>query len=157
YSFDVGPVHVVVMDDDYVCNPSGDGMFDGIFQPWLEADLTAANANRANVPWVITVRHHPDYSSSDHSTDADVLRGRQFFAPLMQKYHVDMAFAGHDHDYERSKVLNVGADVANPTPGTDPTMGTVYVVCAGSGADGYTAKTMGWTAFSKDYLAGGTS
>jgi hypothetical protein len=83
-----------------------------------------------------------------------VLRVRQFFAPIAQQFHVDMAFAGHDHDYERSYPLSIGADVNTPTQTTDA-LGTTFVVCAGSGADGYSAGTSSWTATSNDYVSGG--
>jgi hypothetical protein len=151
---DVGPVHVIVTDDSWIAVPSGDASYQGVLQTWLEADLAAAEANRSKVPWIITVNHRPDYSSSDHGMDPDVLLSRAFYAPLWQKHHVDLAFAGHDHDYERTKPLTIGADVNNPTPTTDG-MGPVFVVCAGSGADGYAAKTSGFTAVSKDFVAGG--
>jgi hypothetical protein len=155
FSFDVGPVHVIVIDDAFVVYPPGDMNYQPTLTGWLDADLMAANANRSSVPWIIAVHHHPEYSSSYHGTDADVLLGRQYFAPIWQKYHVDMAFSGHDHDYERSHVLVVGSDVNNPTPSTDPTQGTVYVVCAGAGADAYSAKMSTFTAASRDFVAGG--
>ena len=31
---------------------------------WLEADLMAANANRANVPWILLTSHYPLYCST---------------------------------------------------------------------------------------------
>ncbi len=154
YSMDVGPVHVIVTDDSWIADPSGDSAYAGILQTWLDADLTAANANRSKVPWIITVNHRPDYSSSLHGMDADVLLSRAFYAPIWQKYHVDMAFAGHDHDYERTNPLNIGSDVNSPTS-TTADQGTVFVVCAGSGADGYSAGMSSFTAVSKDFVAGG--
>ncbi len=155
YSMDVGPVHIIMMDDFWVATPSGDTNYQGVLQSWLTADLMAATApaQRAKVPWIITVHHEPEYSSSTHGMDADVLRVRQFMAPIWQQFHVDMAFAGHDHDYERSYPLDIGADVANPTQTTDA-MGTTFVVCAGSGADPYSAGTSNWTAKSHDFTTG---
>src|SRR5689334_19175976 len=100
------------------------------------------------------VHHMPEYSSADHGSDPDTLRVRQFVVPIWQQFHVDMAFAGHDHDYERSYPLAVGSDVDNPTQTTDA-QGTTFVVCAGSGADGYTSAKSSWTAVSKDYVSGG--
>jgi hypothetical protein len=155
FSFDVGPVHVIVLDDAYVVDPTGDANYQPTLQSWLDTDLMAATMNRTKVPWIIVSHHHPEYSSSLHGTDPNVLRGRQFFAPIWQKYHVDMVFNGHDHDYERSQVLTVGSDVGMPTPGTDPTKGTVYVVCAGSGADGYAKGTSAFTALSWDFTNNG--
>jgi hypothetical protein len=156
YSFDVGPVHVIVTDDSWIADPSGDASYAGVLKTWLTADLTAANANRANVPWVITVNHRPNYSSSLHGNDSDVLLSRAFYAPIWQANKVDMSFAGHDHDYERTHPLSVGSDVNNPTVTTDG-QGPVFVVCAGSGADGYSHGTSNFTAYSTDYTSGGTN
>jgi hypothetical protein len=159
YSVDVGPVHVIVTDDSWIADPTGDPDYPH-YQPtlkaWLEADLTAAQANRSSVPWIITVNHRSNYSSSDHGNNADVLTSRAFYVPLWQKYHVDVAFGGHDHDYERSYPLTVGADVNSPT-NTTADQGTVFVVCAGSGADGYSNGTSSWTAVSKSYNTGGAT
>jgi hypothetical protein len=152
YSFDVGPVHVLVMDNMYITD-GGDDNYQPALTKWLNADLTAANANRANVPWIITVHHYPDYDSSLHSNEADVLADRAYFPPIWQQYHVDMAFSGHDHDYERTKPLNVGSDVNSPTATTDAD-GTTYVVCAGSGADPYSSGTSPFTAISANFSTG---
>jgi hypothetical protein len=152
YSVDVGPVHVIVADDYFVGTPSGDPSYAPVLQGWLTADLAAANANRSVVPWVIAMHHHAAYSSSLHGMDADVLLDRAFFAPLFQKAHADVVFASHDHDYERSQVLTVGADPNKPSAGSDPTQGTTYVVSGGAGADAYALGTSAWTATSWSYL-----
>jgi hypothetical protein len=153
FSMDVGPVHVVVVDDAWVVNPNGEPDYKGVFQPWLEADLDAANKNRAKVPWILAMHHHPEYSSSNHGSDADVLRGRAFLGPIWDKYHVDLAVSGHDHDYERSKPLTGPTD--SPTVHSAFADGTVYLVCAGSGADGYGAGTSTFTETSHDFKSGG--
>lgn len=152
FSVDVGPVHIIVIDDAYIVSPDVDPAFKGIFTDWLGADLDAATANRANVPWIITVHHHAELSSSSHGDDADVLRGREYFMPIWDKYHVDLSIAGHDHNYERIKPLNgpAGAPVV-----TDFAKGTVYWVCAGAGAEPYSAGTNPWTEISRDYKSGG--
>jgi hypothetical protein len=154
YSVDVGPLHIVALDDSWIVDPTGDPDYQGIFQPWLEADLGAAVANRANVPWIIAMYHHSSYSSSLHGMDADVLMGRAFFAPIWQKYHVDVVMGGHDHDFERSNPISIGADPSSPT-NTTSALGTVYVVSGGAGAPAYSAGTSSWTAISKDTTNGG--
>jgi acid phosphatase type 7 len=155
FSFDVGPVHIVVMDDAWIVDQSGAGdpQYHGTLHNWLDADLTKANQNRSKVPWIITMHHHPAYSSSDHGMDADVLTGRAFYEPIWEQYHVDIDFAGHDHDYERSKPLTGPVD--SPTSHTDPKDGTIYVVCAGSGADPYSAGNSSFTELSHDFTGGG--
>jgi hypothetical protein len=151
FSVDVGPVHVVVIDDGWIVNPADDTEFAGVFGPWLRDDLQAANENRAQVPWIVAMHHHSAYSSSNHGQDADVLRGRAFFGPIYDEFHVDLVLAGHDHNYERTKPLTTGPD-GLPTVQASPADGTVYVVCAGSGADPYSKGTSDFTEISLDYL-----
>ena len=100
FSVDVGPVHVIVLDDAWVVSSSGDVDFKGIFKSWLEADLAAADKNRAKVPWILAMPHHPECSSSLRGNDQDVLRGRELFGPIWDRCHVDVVLAGHDHNDE---------------------------------------------------------
>ncbi|APR74773.1 Purple acid phosphatase [Minicystis rosea] len=156
YSVDVGPVHIVVIDDAWVLNQSGDPDYAGVLGAWLEADLAAADKNRANVPWIMTMHHHGEFSSSAHGEDSEVLRGRQFFVPLWDKYHVDLDLVGHDHNYERSKPLTGPLSDPELLPVVKDSFaeGTVYVICAGAGAPGYTSGTSVWTEVSRDYTQG---
>jgi 3',5'-cyclic AMP phosphodiesterase CpdA len=63
---------------------------------WLESSLSASQAK-----WKIAFFHHPIYSSAKrHGSN---LRLRAELEPLLLKYHVDFAFSGHDHTYERIK------------------------------------------------------
>ena len=105
---------------------------------WLDADLNAANADRANHPFIIVVGHRGLFSTSNHAADKDVLAARGALAPIFDKYSVDLVINGHDHEYERSKPLKAG----NP-PSGEPVVGsgTTYVICAGAGADPYAVGT----------------
>lgn len=154
FSVDVGPVHFVVVDDFWIANPADDPEFAGVFEPWLRADLQAADANRAEVPWLVMVHHHSAYSSSSHGTDADVLRNRAFFGPIFDEFHVDLALAGHDHNYERTKPLRTTPDGTTAVVQQSFADGTVYVVCAGAGSDAYGAGTSDFTELSRDYTSG---
>jgi acid phosphatase type 7 len=153
YSVDVGPVHVIVIDDAYVVGPAADPEFTPAFEAWLRKDLEAANANRANVPWIISVHHRGEFSSSVHGDDADVQVGRAFFVPIWDEYHLDLSIAGHDHNYERSKVLTGPAE--RPVVKPSFAEGTVYVVCAGAGAEAYGSGTSSFTETSYEYKASG--
>lgn len=62
---------------------------------WLEQTL--ASVNRTETPWVVVQQHRPMYSS-DTSTDSGPLQ--QDIEPLLQKYSVDVVFAGHMHACE---------------------------------------------------------
>ncbi len=65
---------------------------------WLESTLSGNTA-----PWVFVALHHPPYSAGYHGSD---LANRQAFAPLFERYGVDLVLAGHDHDYQRSIPVN---------------------------------------------------
>jgi hypothetical protein len=149
FSVDVGPVHVLVLDDAGIVNPFDDPEYQPAMTEWLTADLDAATKNRAKVPWIITVNHHASFSSASHGNDSDVLLGRAYFVPIWDKYHVDLAIGGHDHNYERSKPVTGPA--ATPTVHPTPKEGTVYVVCAGSGSDGYAPGVTSTTEISHGY------
>lgn len=153
FSIDVGPTHIVVLDDAWIANPSLDPDYKDELTTWLKADLDAAVKNRANVPWIITVQHRSEYSSSAHGKDADLLRVREHFVPIWDQYHVDLALRGHDHNYERSKPLT--GPPASPTVHQDPAEGTVYVVCAGTGAPAYSPGVSPFTEVSHGYQTGG--
>ncbi len=130
-SFDYGPVHFVFVDDYVgIVAPSIDVTnYRAEVLAWLDADLQKADGNRANVPWVVTVHHHPVYDSgADKARVAERKSTHDALLSLYDKYHVDLDLAGHDHFYERSKVLAADA-VA--------TKGTTYVICAGGGAPSY--------------------
>jgi 3',5'-cyclic AMP phosphodiesterase CpdA len=71
--------------------------FDSAQATWLESSLRASKAK-----WKIAVFHHPIYSSGKKHGSALGLR-RQL-EPLLARYEVKVAFAGHDHIYERTKL-----------------------------------------------------
>ncbi len=138
-SFDAGPAHVVLFDDSIVAVAEHLG-FESTMRKevldWLDADLGAAAARRATVPWIIVLHHRGPLSTSSHADDSDVKTVRASVLPLYDKHHVDLVLSGHDHNYERSKPARAGADLG-PVPVASEAEGTVYVVCAGAGADGY--------------------
>jgi hypothetical protein len=134
-SFDYGPVHVVSYDDQIgIIDPSSDDSgYRAEVLAWLDADLTKADANRANVPWIVAFHHHPLFSST---TQADRAPERKLVRDAVQatydKHHLDMDFAGHDHFFERSKPMVGDTPVAAGMTG-----GTTYVISAGGGAPAY--------------------
>jgi acid phosphatase type 7 len=132
FSFDAGPAHIVVFDDYAIAGPGIDAGHRDALLGWLQADLEAAAARRAEHPWIVASHHHGEWSSSNHGKDTANLKARAALAPIWDKYGVDLVLNGHDHNYERSRPLRLGSDGA-PSMGA----GTTYVVCAGSGADGY--------------------
>jgi phosphatidylserine/phosphatidylglycerophosphate/cardiolipin synthase-like enzyme len=141
YSFDYGPMHVIVLDTELAFQ---DPARQAVQLAWAESDLAATSQ-----PWKIALYHRSPYSAGgEHGSDLPV---RAAFAPLFDKYNVQLSLSAHEHDYERTVPLR--ADVADPT-------GTTYVVSGGGGAPLYPSGTGTWTAFSTSvphYLRGTVS
>jgi hypothetical protein len=140
-SFDVGNTHFVLVDDNPVGTAPTSAAAAAILT-WLDADLAAANADRAKHPFIVVISHRGIFSTSQHAVDADVLQVRSSFGPLFDKYHVDLVLNGHDHEYERSLPLNVGSPASGaPVIKATTSEGTTYVINAGAGAEPYAVGT----------------
>ncbi len=130
FSYDYGPIHLVVLND------TGMGSFIELINTternWIEADLMRANANRANVPWIVVAHHKPAFSSAVHSDAADTVQIRMAWPPLFSRYRVDAVFNGHDHHFEMTVPLD---GTGNPVAAGE--YGTTYVTTAGAGAELY--------------------
>jgi predicted phosphodiesterase len=61
---------------------------------WLD-DTLASSTNQ----WKIVALHHPLYSSGRHGS---TVGARERLEPILERHHVDVVLAGHDHDYERT-------------------------------------------------------
>ena len=69
FSVDIGLVHMVGLDlNAPETTPRTIGL-DGKQLAWLAQDLAAADANRANVPWVVVTSHFPIYIASSSSAE----------------------------------------------------------------------------------------
>eukprot|EP00039_Didymoeca_costata_P007124 m.96550 g.96550 ORF g.96550 m.96550 type:complete len:643 (+) comp13550_c0_seq1:205-2133(+) len=66
YSVDIGLIHFVMLDLD----PGPPAVFSGAQAEWAAADLALADANRANVPWIVVTSHFPMYSAVFYEEDA---------------------------------------------------------------------------------------
>jgi hypothetical protein len=134
-SFDIGNTHFVLIDDNPTANNEATAP---AIVSWLESDLALADADRAKHPFIVTVSHRGMFSTSEHAADSDVLLTRQTFAPIFDKYHVDLVLNGHDHEYERTYPLNAGNPASGaPVIKSSTSQGTTYVINAGAGADPY--------------------
>jgi 3',5'-cyclic AMP phosphodiesterase CpdA len=65
---------------------------------WLEDTLRSSTAT-----WKIVALHHPPYSAGYQGSSIAV---REAFVPLFEQYGVQLVLSGHDHDYQRSNVIN---------------------------------------------------
>lgn len=95
FSFDRGPVHWTVLD----ANPYADWT-DKALRAWLEADLASPAAREAS--WRLVAMHHPPFSSSKAHADDQRMR---VLSPVFEKAGVAVVFAGHVHNYQRSRPL----------------------------------------------------
>jgi len=78
--------------------------------PGLRRALAASTA-----PWKVVVGHHPIYSSGFYGDDPAAIAR---LTPLFRQYGVQLYINGHEHHYERSRVIE----------------GTTYLQVGGAGA-----------------------
>ena len=151
WSLDLGPVHFISYNTEaYFAGPAN-GTVEAQYE-WLRADLAAAQANRAEVPWIIAMGHRPFYcnvgaKALDGSWHCDGEQeqsrigppgagGAFAVEPLFYRYGVDLALYGHVHDYSRflpvyNHTPRPGTTAAGE-PFTDP-RATVYMTIGGAG------------------------
>jgi predicted phosphodiesterase len=92
YSFDYGPGHFVAIDANSYSMKEVEKII-----PWLEQNLSATKQ-----PWKFVCFHHPAFhTSKEHYTQQSM----RLLEPTFEKYGVDVVFAGHVHNYQRSKPL----------------------------------------------------
>jgi predicted phosphodiesterase len=136
YSFDDGPVHFLCLDANRYTNLDGPAL-----QRWIAADLA-----RSRAPWKLVFLHQaPFHASTDHAKEQRARR----LAPLFERGGVDVVFAGHVHNYQRSKPIRYRPEPLKPggqVPGqmlVDDTFdglsqlhpdGVIYVVTGAGGA-----------------------
>lgn len=118
FSQAVGLVTVVVVDSNDPTNPDQ--------LAWLDGALASAST-----PWTVVAMHHPMYSAGFHGSDLTV---RAAFGPLIAKHRVPLVLAGHDHDYQRSRVIDGTTYVVSgaaaklrPTGSNDDTVASLSV------------------------------
>jgi hypothetical protein len=94
---------------------------------WLDQELASSTAK-----WKFVYHHHPVYSSDDNdygdtwhgSSSLGDMKHRPL-AALYEKHHVDIAFNGHIHLYERTWPIRGGK--------VNPAGGVIYVTSGGGG------------------------
>ena len=108
YSFNVGPVHVIVYSSETACKHPY--CPDELQLAWLAADLAQAKRNRHQQPWIIAASHEPLYCSVDWNDRSEYQNcvvnaeiRRAFYEDLFANYELDMHFHGHMHNYERTE------------------------------------------------------
>jgi acid phosphatase type 7 len=164
FSFDYGNVHWTVLDSNVYMDWSNEALRD-----WVAKDLASAK----NATWRFVAFHHPGFNSSQtHFTD----QWMRVLSPVFEQGKVDIVFAGHVHNYQRSfpltfapkaqadgSALGPKGEVAGDwkldhsfTDGKSP-QGVIYIVSGGGGADLYNPEQQGnpssLQAFTDKYIA----
>jgi hypothetical protein len=98
FSYNYANTHWIIIDaDNYV------DVLDTTLTNWISRDLEAAK----NYEWKFVMFHHPGFNSSiDHYEQQQT----RLLAPLFEKGNVDIVFAGHVHNYQRSYPLTFKPD-----------------------------------------------
>jgi hypothetical protein len=149
YSFTVGSVHVIVLQNDDNCLQDGgdvyiNGYSGGRQLAFLQRELSAARRSD-DIDWIVVAMHQVMVSTSD-ANGADIGL-REKYGPLFDKYGVDLVLCGHEHDYERSLAVRgvvSGSETLTPNPvssatdNIDSTHGTVHMILGGGGVSGTT-------------------
>jgi len=110
YSLEHGSVYLILTSSEH------DWTRGSIQYQWLQHEL--ASINRTRTPWIIVNAHRPMYVSSmsagNPHSDMDVAaKMREHLEPLLNKFEVDLFFAGHFHDFQRSCAVYNGTCVAS--------------------------------------------
>jgi hypothetical protein len=160
YSFDIGNAHFLSLDS-YGKEDSLTRMFDttGAQVQWIKKDLEAYHNTKRG--FVIAYWHHPPYTMGSHNSDKEVelVKIRENFIRILERYGVDLIVCGHSHLYERSRLMNGhygmeatfnaaehnlststglydGSKDACPYIKDGANKGTIYVVTGSAGASG---------------------
>jgi len=119
YSYDYANVHFVVLNSQLRETLKFRPNLLEEQKAWLEKDLSQTKKE-----WIVVLWHKPPYPCRSYRTAEGI---KANFTPIMDKYHVDVVFNGHDHAYTRTYPINDGQIVNSPA------LGTVYVITGRSG------------------------
>ncbi len=171
YSFDIGNIHFLSLDS-YGKEDQATRMYDtlGAQVQWIKKDLEAFKNQKRG--WVIAYWHHPPYTMGSHNSDreGDLVKIRENFIRILERYGVDLILCGHSHLYERSRLMQGHYGMENTFDSTkhvldhstalydgsanscpyikdENNQGTVYVVTGSAGASGRSQPTYPHNAF----------
>jgi hypothetical protein len=114
YSFDYGDAHITVLNSElgslnssynWIGMLNNDTSFTSPMLEWLKADLASTTKK-----WKIVIWHQTPYSGQDGFTDSFAqpfcVATRVHFNPIIERYGVDLVLLGHDHNYQRTYLIN---------------------------------------------------
>lgn len=134
YSFDYGDVHFAMLDSQEGEERHAVPFMLDMQRIWLENDLASTRKK-----WKVVVLHRSPYNNKENRGNENI---KAAFVPILDKYHADVVFTGHDHVYGRTYPLNSGAAAESAAAGT------IYVATGRSGTKTYgDSVTQGWNEF----------
>jgi acid phosphatase type 7 len=119
YSFDYGNIHITVLDSQYLEEHASSGDILPVQTKWLEKDLASTTKT-----WKLVFFHKTPYYNFASPGYIEIKKN---FTPLLEKYHADIVFNGHDHIMSRTYPISNGVYYSSPA------QGTVYYVTGRSG------------------------
>jgi hypothetical protein len=162
FSFDYGNSHWTVIDANTYMDWNNPAL-----QDWLTKDLAAAQS----ATWRFVAFHQPGFNSSHEHFAEQQMRP---LSPIFEAGHVDIVFAGHVHNYQRSFPLTFTRDGSPMGPkgevagewkldktfgdgaGTKP-HGVIYIVSGAGGAELYNPEQQNdpasWQAFTNKFIS----
>lgn len=127
YSFNYHNIHFITWSFE---QSFGLDLFPGKDQyNWIIDDLTEANKNRDQQPWIVMVGHRPLYCSTTSDNCVQAIYIRHLLEDIINSFHVDVVIQAHDHNYERSYPVYQNETVS--TSYEDPTAPVYFVVGMG--------------------------
>ena len=125
YSFDLGAVHVIVLDTQFLeCGACGAALNEEQLA-WLKRDAAASSA-----PWKIILMHKDILSYGEYQTVQETQHGisdvGRVFMDAFDACGIDLVVTGHVHAYRRRQIR----------AGQTDTQGTLYLL-GGPGGDEY--------------------
>ena len=111
FSFDYGNSHWTVLDANTYMDWSNPAL-----REWLAHDLAAAQS----ATWRFVAFHQPGFNSAREHFNEQYMR---LLSPAFEAGHVDVVFAGHVHNYQRSFPMNF-TPAGRPATPTSQVAGT---------------------------------
>ena len=140
YSFNYGSIHFISLssDSDY---RKGSPQY-----KWLVSDLENIKKTHPDY-WVIVAFHRPPFTSVGAS-NMDI---RDTLCPLFDKYHVNLVYNGHEHDYERTYPISYDGKIMNRNKNEYYGVNySIYVVDGCAGAPQYGSSHSYFTVYSEN-------
>lgn len=164
YSFDAGPVHVLVLNGEDLCatqpvtynvpwrvsppcdpGTSDTSVAEGLPNQELLDFARADLAAHQDSPWTFVLVHRPVHSAGSYVGDPILQR---HFAPVFEETGVDLVLTGHDHTYQRSFPMRGPEPASSERDAYAKGHAPIYIVSGGGGEGLYTLQdpAPAWTA-----------